>query len=266
MSARRRFDGRVVLITGAARGIGRAIARAFVAEGARVAAADVLADGLDALHGELGESIEIFPVDLADPVQASGLVASVLGRCGGLDVLVNCAAVQPDGPALDVSADDFDTTFAVNVRAPFVLMQQACRHFVAAGRGAIVNIASANALRNESPESIYNASKAALVALTRAFAHEFAHLGVRVNAVCPGETIAREAEEEMTDDERGVVHEYLRRIPMRRAGRPEEQAAAVLFLASDEASFITGETLLVDGGELSGDWYDTRDAPPVPPA
>jgi 3-oxoacyl-[acyl-carrier protein] reductase len=144
-------------------------------------------------------------------------------------------------------------------------MQEACRHFVAAGGGAIVNIASANALRNESPESIYNASKAALVALTRAFAHELAHLGVRVNAVCPGETITPEAEEEMTDDERSVVDEYLRRIPMRRAGRPEEQAAAVLFLASDEASFITGETLLVDGGELSGDWYDTRDAPPVPP-
>jgi NAD(P)-dependent dehydrogenase (short-subunit alcohol dehydrogenase family) len=265
MSARRRFAGRVVLVTGAARGIGRAIASAFIAEGARVAAADLLADRLEGLRRQSGEATEIFPVDLADPVQASGLVASVLGRCGGLDVLVNCAALQPDGPALDVMAEDFDTTFAVNVRAPFVLMQEACRHFVAAGGGAIVNIASANALRNESPESIYNASKAALVALTRAFAHELAHLGVRVNAVCPGETITPEAEEEMTDDERSVVDEYLRRIPMRRAGRPEEQAAAVLFLASDEASFITGETLLVDGGELSGDWYDTRDAPPVPP-
>lgn len=265
MSARRRFDGRVVLVTGAARGIGRAIARAFVAEGARVAAADVLADGLDALHRESGDAIEIFPVDLADHVQTAALVASVLERSGGLDVLVNCAALQPDGPALEVTAKDFDATFAVNVQAPFVLMQEACRHFVAAGGGAIVNIASANAIRNESPESIYNASKAALVALTRAFAHEFGHLGVRVNAVCPGETVTPDAEQDMTDDERGVVHEYLRRIPMRRAGRPEEQAAAVLFLASDEASFITGDTLLVDGGELSGDWYDTRDAPPLPP-
>jgi NAD(P)-dependent dehydrogenase (short-subunit alcohol dehydrogenase family) len=154
---------------------------------------------------------------------------------------------------------------AVNVRAPFVLMREACRHFVASGGGAIVNIASANAIRNESPESIYNASKAALVALTRAFAHEFGHLGVRVNAVCPGETITPEAEEEMTDDDRSLVREYLRRVPMRRVGRPEEQAAAVLFLASDDASFISGETLLVDGGELSGDWYDTRDAPPLPP-
>jgi NAD(P)-dependent dehydrogenase (short-subunit alcohol dehydrogenase family) len=266
VSARRRFDGRVALVTGAARGIGRAIANAFVAEGARVAAADVLAPGLDALREGTAGATETFPVDLAEHAAVAALVPSVVERCRRLDVLVNCAGLQPDGPALDVTAEEFDSTFAVNVRAPFVLMQDACRHFVAAGGGAIVNIASANAIRNESPESIYNASKAALVALTRAFAHEFGHLGVRVNAVCPGETITPEAEEEMTDEERSVVREYLRRIPMRRVARAEEQAGAVLFLASDEASFITGETLLVDGGELSGDWYDTRDAPPLPPA
>jgi NAD(P)-dependent dehydrogenase (short-subunit alcohol dehydrogenase family) len=265
VSGRSRFDGRVALVTGAARGIGRAIATAFVAEGARVAAADVLEDRLEALRDESGGAIEVFPVDLADGTQAAALVGRVLERLGGLDVLVNCAALQPDGPALDVTPAELEATFAVNVRAPFVLMQEACRHFVASGGGAIVNIASANAIRNESPESIYNASKAALVALTRAFAHELGHLGIRVNAVCPGETVTAEAAEEMTAAERSVVHEYLRRIPMRRAGRPEEQAAAVLFLASEEASFITGETLLVDGGELSGDWYDTREAPPVPP-
>jgi meso-butanediol dehydrogenase/(S,S)-butanediol dehydrogenase/diacetyl reductase len=266
VSGRDRFEGRVVLVTGAARGIGRAIGRAFVAEGAEVAAADVLADGLASLREELGEAIGVFPVDLALAEQTSALVGRVLERFGRLDVLVNCAALQPDGPALAVSPDEFDRTFAVNVRAPFALMQEACRHFVDAGGGVIVNIASANAIRNESPESVYNASKAALVALTRAFAHELGHLGIRVNAVCPGETVTAEAEEEMTPEDQGVIHEYLRRIPMRRAGRAEEQAAAVLFLASDEASFITGETLLVDGGELSGDWYDTRDAPPVPPS
>jgi NAD(P)-dependent dehydrogenase (short-subunit alcohol dehydrogenase family) len=144
-------------------------------------------------------------------------------------------------------------------------MQEACRHFVEAGGGAVVNIASANAIRNESPEAAYNASKAALVSLTRAFAHELGHLGIRVNAVCPGETVTAEEEAEMTADDRRVLREYLGRIPMRRPGRSEEQAAAVLFLASDDASFITGEALLVDGGELSGDWYDTRDAPPLPP-
>jgi NAD(P)-dependent dehydrogenase (short-subunit alcohol dehydrogenase family) len=266
VSGRDRFDGRVVLVTGAARGIGRAIARAFTAEGAEVAAADVLEEGLASLHRELGEGIAVFPVDLADAQETAALVGQVLERFGKLDVLVNCAALQPDGPAVSVSRDEFDRTFAVNVRAPFALMQEACRHFVDAGGGVIVNIASANAIRNESPESVYNASKAALVALTRAFAHELGHLGIRVNAVCPGETLTEEAQGEMTPEDEGVIHEYLRRIPMRRVGRADEQAAAVLFLASDEASFITGETLLVDGGELSGDWYDTRDAPPLPPS
>jgi meso-butanediol dehydrogenase/(S,S)-butanediol dehydrogenase/diacetyl reductase len=266
VSGRDRFDGRVVLVTGAARGIGRAIARAFVAEGAEVAAADVLAEGLASVHEELGERIAVFPVDLADAQETAALVGRVLERFGKLDVLVNCAALQPDGPALSVSRDEFDRTFAVNVRAPFALMQEACRHFVDAGGGVIVNIASANAIRNESPESVYNASKAALVALTRAFAHELGHVGIRVNAVCPGETLTEEAEREMTPGDSDVIHDYLRRIPMRRVGRADEQAAAVLFLASDEASFITGETLLVDGGELSGDWYDTRDAPPLPPS
>lgn len=266
MSAQDRFEDRVALVTGAARGIGRAIARAFVAEGAEVAAADVLEEGLASLRAELGDPIAVFSVDLADAAATAALVGRVLERFGRLDVLVNCAALQPDSPALDVSRDEFDRTFAVNVRAPFALMQDACRYFVDAGGGVIVNIASANAIRNESPESVYNASKAALVALTRAFAHELGHLGIRVNAVCPGETMTAEAEQEMTPEDEGVIHEYLRRIPMRRVGRAEEQAAAVLFLASDDASFITGETLLVDGGELSGDWYDTRDAPPIPPS
>lgn len=266
MSGRDRFEGRVALVTGAARGIGRAIARTFVAEGAEVAAADVVEEGLASVREELGERIAVFPVDLADAQETAALVGRVLERFGKLDVLVNCAALQPDGPALSVSREEFDRTFAVNVRAPFALMQEACRHFVDDGGGVIVNIASANAIRNESPESVYNASKAALVALTRAFAHELGHLGIRVNAVCPGETLTEEAQGEMTPEDEGVIHEYLRRIPMRRVGRADEQAAAVLFLASDEASFITGETLLVDGGELSGDWYDTRDAPPLSPS
>jgi NAD(P)-dependent dehydrogenase (short-subunit alcohol dehydrogenase family) len=266
VSGRRRFEGRVAVVTGAARGIGRAIARGFVAEGALVAAVDVLQAPLATLKEEAPAAIETLVVDLVDEADVIPIVDRAVERFGRLDVLVNCAALQPDGSALDVTGRDFDATFAVNVRAPFLLMRSACRHFIAAGGGAIVNIASANAIRNESPESIYNASKAALVALTRAFAHEFGHLGIRVNAVCPGETITPEAEAEMTDEDRSVVREYLRRIPMRRPGRPDEQAAAALFLASDEASFITGETLLVDGGELSGDWYDTRDAPPLPPA
>jgi NAD(P)-dependent dehydrogenase (short-subunit alcohol dehydrogenase family) len=251
-----RFDGRGVVVTGGAQGIGRAIVDAFCAEGARVASID--------LRPTERDRVASIVADLADVDATRRVVPEAISRLGRLDVLVNDAGVQPDGPALDVTPEEFDRTFAVNARAPFLLMQEAVRHFIEHDGGSIVNIASANALRNESPESVYNGTKAALVSFTRAFAHEFGHLGVRVNAVCPGETLTDEAEAAMTADDRALLRSYLGRVPMRRAGRPREQAAAVLFLASDDASFVSGETLLVDGAELSGDWYDVRDAPPLP--
>jgi NAD(P)-dependent dehydrogenase (short-subunit alcohol dehydrogenase family) len=264
-----RFDGRRVLVTGAARGIGRGIVEAFVEEGATVFATDIDEATLAEVRTGLGDRVTTHPADLRDPASAAGVVSACIGRVGGLDVLVNNAGVQPDGPVLDVDAGSFEHTFAVNVRAPFVLMQDACRHWVTSGEpGVIVNIASANAFQNESPESVYNASKAALVALTKAFAHEMGHHGIRVNAVAPGETITPETERELAADRsaREVVHRYLARIPLRHAGTPRDQAMAVLFLASDDARFISGQTLIVDGGEVGGgSWYDESDAPPLPP-
>jgi NAD(P)-dependent dehydrogenase (short-subunit alcohol dehydrogenase family) len=266
-----RFDGKRVVITGASRGIGRGIVDAFLEHGATVLASDVLIDGLERLASEHphADRLATHAADLATVDGARSVVTAAIEVLGGLDVLVNDAGVQPDGSVLDVDPATADLAFAVNVRAPLLTMQDACRHWIdRAAPGAIVNIASANAFQNESPESVYNASKAALVAITKAVAHEMGHLGIRANCVAPGETITPEAEETMAADpeEREMIRRYLARIPLRRAGTPHDQAMAVLFLAGDDAGFITAQTLIVDGGELGGgSWYDDALAPPLPP-
>ena len=264
-----RFEGKNVIVTGGAQGIGRAIVEAFLDEGARVFAADILAEGLERMRAAspAPDRVETDVVDLSDFEAAKEMVRGAIARMGRIHVLVNCAGAMPDGPILEVTQGTFDHTFAVNARAPLATMQVAAAHMVEHSGGAIVNIASANAFKNESPEAAYNASKAALVALTKSIAHELGHLGVRANCVAPGQTLTPEDEEGIATnpDEQRLQREYLRRIPLRRAGTPREQAAAVLFLASDDASFVTGETLIVDGGEIGGgDWYDAADAPPVP--
>lgn len=266
-----RFDGKRVIVTGGARGIGRGIVDAFLDEGATVMATDILADGLAAIvRGHpLAERLHVHTADLSGVEPTRNVVPAAIAAMGGVDILVNNAGAQPDGPAIDVTPAELDLCLAVNLRAPMLLMQDASRHWIDRGvPGAVVNIASANAFQNESPESIYNASKAALVALTKAFAHELGHHGIRANCVAPGETITPEAELEMAIDpgERDLVHRYLSRIPLRYAGTPRDQAMAVLFLASDDARFVSAQTLVVDGGETGGGgWYDDADAPPLPP-
>ena len=147
-------------------------------------------------------------------------------------------------------------------------MQSVVPHFAEHGGGAIVNIASANAFKNESPEAPYNASKAALVALTKAAAHEWGHLGIRANCVAPGQTVTPEGAAEIANDPRGGPAPAASTCARSRCGAPacpRDQAMAVLFLASDDAAWITGQTIIVDGGELGGgDWYDRADAPPLP--
>jgi NAD(P)-dependent dehydrogenase (short-subunit alcohol dehydrogenase family) len=265
-----RFEGRGVLVTGGAHGIGRGIVEAFLESGAHVFATDLDAAALTAIHDEhANQPLHVHTADLADVAQVRAIVPAAAEALGAVDVLVNDAGVQPDGPALDVAPQQLDVCFAVNVRAPFFLMQDVARHLMDRGvPGSIVNITSANAVQNESPESIYNASKAALGALTTAFAHELGHVGIRVNAVAPGETITPEFQAELDSDPeaRASVHRYLGRIPLRRAGTPRDQAMAVLFLAGDDAAFVTGQTLIVDGGEVGGgSWYDDALAPPLPP-
>jgi len=263
-----RFTDRNVIVTGGAQGIGRGIVEAFLAEGARVFAADILADGLDRMRAETDpDRVTTHQVDLSDFDAAKAMVTEGIARLGTVHALVNCAGTMPGGPLIDVSKETFDLIFAVNARAPMATMQVAAAHMAEHGGGAIVNIASANAFKNESPEAPYNASKAALVALTKAAAHEWGHLNIRANCVAPGQTITPEEEVEIAADphEARLQREYLRRIPLQRAGVPRDQAMAVLFLASDDAAWISGQTLIVDGGELGGgDWYDPAEAPALP--
>jgi NAD(P)-dependent dehydrogenase (short-subunit alcohol dehydrogenase family) len=260
-----RFEGRRVIVTGAARGIGRAIVERFLREGAHVYAVDRNAGGIGRLRDALeSERLHTGVVDLSSVEEARRMVDEGIRELDGLDVLVNNAGVMPDGPILEVSQETFDSAFSVNARAPFFAMQRAAAHMIEHGGGCFVNVASANAFRVESPEAPYNASKAALVMLTRAFAHELGHLGIRANCIAPGETLTPEERGNASGHDLERERAYLERVPLRRIGRPEDQANVVLFLASEDAAWVSGETILVDGGELTGDWWDRNDAPPVP--
>ena len=263
-----RFSDKKVVVTGAAQGIGRAILQAFVAENAEVLAVDIDGDHLSELPNvsEGLAGVHTLQADLGDPVQARGMIDTGLSMLDRIDVLVNNAAVMPSTPILEIEEAEWRRVFDVNTGGPFWATQAVARHMIErGGGGAVVGVASANAFRVESPEAHYNASKAALVMLTRSFAHELGHHGIRFNCVAPGETVTEDEAISMTDEDIRLERLYLERIPMRRVARASEQAAAVLFLASDEASFINGQTLIVDGGELTCDWFDPADRPSVPP-
>jgi NAD(P)-dependent dehydrogenase (short-subunit alcohol dehydrogenase family) len=249
-----RFAGRNVIVTGASSGIGRATAVAFAAEGARVLAVARRAHRLDELAEDASGNIEPAQVDVRDRAALRALIAGAAGR-GRIDVLVNNAGIAYMQPLLEVTDEGWDDTVETNLTAAFVASQEAARHMVAQGGGSIVNVASIDAFVAESPFGAYCASKAGLVALTRSIAFELGHLGVRCNAVCPGLTVTEMTERDFSSS---FTATYRRRIPLRRFSSPEEQAEVILFLASEAASYVNGATIEVDGGQLSGFWYDER--------
>lgn len=261
-----RFEDRNVVVTGGASGIGLAIADAFLAEGARVLVADRDRDGLAALPDRLRspERLETIEIDLAEPANPARLGELAEASLGSVDVLVNNAGLMRQTPVLEITEDEWDALFAVNLRAVFFLTQAVARQMAERRSGAVVSVASVNALRTESPEAHYNATKAGIVAIMRSFANELGHLGLRFNCVAPGETVSAAEAATYTDEDLARTREYLLRVPLRRVSRPEEQARVVLFLASDDASYVNGHTIVADGGELTGDWYDTARRPPVP--
>jgi len=239
------FEDKVVLITGAARGIGLAIAQAFAVEGAHLALLDNAPEG-----GDTGTDLDAWFLagDVAREEVRLAMVAAALKRWGRVDVVVNNAAISAKGSALSVAHEDWTRVLEVNLTAPMRLAALAAPHMPPGS--AVVNVASVQGLFSEQDNAAYNASKGGLVNLTRSLALDLAPLGIRVNAVAPG-AIATErllAAVDASEDPRKTLRDWSDLHALRRLGEPGEVADAVLFLASPRASFITGVILPVDGG------------------
>jgi 2-dehydro-3-deoxy-D-gluconate 5-dehydrogenase len=247
-----RLDGQVALITGAAGGLGSAIARAFGAAGADLALGELpgrleeardLAAAVAAEHGRRAVAV---PLDVTDLPGIERAVAEAEGALGGLDVLVANAGVNIPRAALDVTEADWDRVLDIDLKGVFFSCQAAGRRMVAQGRGSIVTIASQNGVIGYPYRAAYCAAKAGVVNLTRVLALEWAARGVRVNAVGP--TFVETSLTQVTLADPALRADILGRIPLGRLGTPEEVASAVLFLASPAAALITGTCLLADGG------------------
>jgi glucose 1-dehydrogenase len=248
------FSDQVVLVTGATGGMGRAISHAMVDAGARLVAADLDPDAgaalVDALGG--GDSVVFSPSDISDGSAVERLVATATERFGRLDCAVNAAAIEFETvPLAECDDEDFDRMMQVNTTGLFACMKHELRAILEHGDGgSIVNIASTNSFRPQHDQPAYTASKHAVLGLTRSAALDYARHGIRVNAICPGAIdtpmlhAAMERRGRSADDVAG------RLSPLGRFGRPDEIAAAALWLCSDSSSFTTGHALAVDGGML----------------
>lgn len=239
-----RLAGRRVIITGAARGIGAAIAARFAAEGARLVLLDREGDQCRAVAGQLGATA--LTVDLADPADARSVTQAAVDELGGIDVLVNNAGILHMAPLLNISVDDWDLTFAVNVRAMLLTTQVAARAMISAGGGgAIVNMASMGGKLGSANQAHYAASKAAVISLTRVSAMELGEHGIRVNCICPGYVLTEMGAATRTP---AMVAKWSSLSPLGRCAAPSDVADTALFLASDEARYSTGQALNVSGG------------------
>jgi NAD(P)-dependent dehydrogenase (short-subunit alcohol dehydrogenase family) len=241
-----RLDGQVALVTGASRGIGRAIAAAFVEAGAKVMLSSRKREDLEKAAAAIGGDVDVFAAHAGDPAQAEACVSATLERFGGLDILVNNAGTNPFwGPAMEIDLPRYDKTFEVNLRGPLVWTQLAWRAAMAERGGCVINVASIGGLGTPRVVPIYATTKAGLIHLTKALALELAP-GVRVNALAPGVVKTDMARAFWANNE----DELASLMPLGRLGEPEDVAAAAVFLASPAASWITGEVLVVDGGQL----------------
>ena len=248
--------GRRALVTGAATGIGRAIVEAFVSEGARVAVTDISPDGARDLADSLGEAARGFRLDVTDAAETADVFRAAAAWMGGLDLLAANAGISTMNPVVDLTEEEWDSNMAVNAKGVFLSNREAVRHFLAAGtKGAIVNTASLAGKIGAPLLAHYAASKFAVVGFTQSLAREVGEHGIRVNAVCPGyvRTSMQDREVIWEGKLRGMSPEavraqYIAETPLGRLEEPEDVAAIVVFLASDLAGFLTGESINASGG------------------
>ena len=252
MSKANRFTNKHVLITGAARGIGFEIARQFAKEGAVLSILDFNKETLDEASPELDSltsKVYSYHVDVSDQEMVNNIIGDA-ENIQAIDILVNNAGIACETPFLDIEANEWKRILDINLTGMFYVAQAVCRYMARRKRGVVVNMASKNGMDGEYGYSHYNASKGGVIMLTKTMALELAHLGIRVNAVCPG-YIQTPMSLELDPPEftENFVKQY---IPINRPGTVEEIAPIFLFLASEESSFITGQTIIADGGQLAG--------------
>ena len=247
------LDGRVAIVTGASRGIGAATARAFAEAGATVALAARDRTALEGVAAEItarGGTAFVVPTDIGDPAAVEEMVSSTVRQFGRLDIAFNNAAGggHPPTPLTDVAVEDFDSALAITLRGTFLCLKYEIAAMLDSGGGAIVNMTSTAGLEAVGGLAGYVSSKHGIVGLTKVAALEYAARNIRVNAVAPGPILTENLERAGEAAQQGAAMA----MPMRRVGQPDEVAAAVTWLCSDAASFITGTTIPIDGGKLAG--------------
>lgn len=258
MNTTKRFENKQVLITGAARGIGFEIAKQFLGEGAVVSLFDYNAENLTIAKKafESGEHrVYTYTVDVSNRQQVFDAVA-IVEAIAPIDILINNAGIAHESPFLEIDEAEWKQIVAVNLTGMFYVSQAVCRNMARRKSGVVVNMASKNGMDGEAGYAHYNASKGGVIMLTKTMALELAHLGIRVNAVCPGYI---QTPMSMEIDSPEFVQKFVDRyIPLNRTGKVEEVAPAFLFLASHESSFMTGQVLVLDGGQLAGQKADNN--------